>query len=185
VRTHHAHAHVLHTHAILCNGASTLDRPPGALAARVRESRQPVLVAIGVDAVANAVLAVGNARLFLEQNNLVRRGMDDWGFCAVFVRGGGLRVTLFSAAPGFGGRASCVVGCAILCAFHPRQAGNTGPLLTCGDLTWPGLHRLLLLPAPDSCPYSRMGWHGMHASCGRRTSERCQSLLWCIRRSAS
>lgn len=44
----------------------------GALAARVREQKQPVLTAIGVDAVSNAVLAIGNARLFLEQNNLVR-----------------------------------------------------------------------------------------------------------------
>lgn len=42
----------------------------GALAARVRENKSPYLTAIGVDAVTNAVLAVGNARLYLEDENL-------------------------------------------------------------------------------------------------------------------
>lgn len=42
----------------------------GALAARVREQKTVALVAIGVDAVANAVLAVGNVRLYLEQDQL-------------------------------------------------------------------------------------------------------------------
>lgn len=48
-------------------------RPPvvaGALAARVREGKQAALVSIGVDAVANAVLTIGNARLYLEENNM-------------------------------------------------------------------------------------------------------------------
>jgi stage V sporulation protein SpoVS len=40
----------------------------GALAARVREGSVPALSAIGVDAVANCVLAVGHARLYLEQD---------------------------------------------------------------------------------------------------------------------
>eukprot|EP00195_Chlamydomonas_chlamydogama_P001154 CAMPEP_0202920214 /NCGR_PEP_ID=MMETSP1392-20130828/76741_1 /ASSEMBLY_ACC=CAM_ASM_000868 /TAXON_ID=225041 /ORGANISM="Chlamydomonas chlamydogama, Strain SAG 11-48b" /LENGTH=227 /DNA_ID=CAMNT_0049613701 /DNA_START=265 /DNA_END=948 /DNA_ORIENTATION=+ len=42
----------------------------GAIAGRVREHKRVVLTAIGVDAVTNAVLASGNARLFLEQDNL-------------------------------------------------------------------------------------------------------------------
>jgi stage V sporulation protein SpoVS len=44
----------------------------GALAARVREGKRVSLVAIGVDAVSNAVLTIGNARLYLEENTLVR-----------------------------------------------------------------------------------------------------------------
>lgn len=41
----------------------------GAIAGKIRENLKISLVAIGVDAVTNAVLAVGNARLFLEQDN--------------------------------------------------------------------------------------------------------------------
>ncbi|MEW5308005.1 MAG: hypothetical protein WDW38_007322 [Sanguina aurantia] len=42
----------------------------GALAARVREGKNVSMTAIGVDAVSNAVLAIGNARLYLEQDHL-------------------------------------------------------------------------------------------------------------------
>ncbi|KAF5836609.1 stage V sporulation protein S-domain-containing protein [Dunaliella salina] len=42
----------------------------GALAARVREGKRVSLVSIGVDAVSNAVLTIGNARLYLEENTL-------------------------------------------------------------------------------------------------------------------
>mmetsp|Transcript_7481 Transcript_7481/g.22666 ORF Transcript_7481/g.22666 Transcript_7481/m.22666 type:complete len:220 (-) Transcript_7481:596-1255(-) len=42
----------------------------GAIAGRIRDGLTVSLVAIGVDAVTNAVLATGNARLFLEQDNL-------------------------------------------------------------------------------------------------------------------
>ncbi len=41
----------------------------GAIAGKIRENLKISLMAIGVDAVTNAVLAVGNARLFLEQDN--------------------------------------------------------------------------------------------------------------------
>ncbi len=41
----------------------------GAISGKVRENLKISLYAIGVDAVTNAVLAVGNARLFLEQDN--------------------------------------------------------------------------------------------------------------------
>eukprot|EP00983_Pelagomonas_calceolata_P081411 1155565-Pelagomonas_calceolata.AAC.2 len=41
-----------------------------ALAARVREGKRVSLVSIGVDAVSNAVLTIGNARLYLEENTL-------------------------------------------------------------------------------------------------------------------
>ncbi|KXZ50373.1 hypothetical protein GPECTOR_16g546 [Gonium pectorale] len=41
----------------------------GAISGKVREQLKISLQAIGVDAVTNAVLAVGNARLFLEQDN--------------------------------------------------------------------------------------------------------------------
>lgn len=37
----------------------------------MREGKQAALVSIGVDAVANAVLTIGNARLYLEENNMV------------------------------------------------------------------------------------------------------------------
>lgn len=42
----------------------------GAVSGRIREGAHVVLTAIGVDAVTNAVLAAGNARLFLEQDQL-------------------------------------------------------------------------------------------------------------------
>lgn len=42
----------------------------GALAARIREDKRACMTAIGVDAVANAVLAVGNTRLYLEDDHL-------------------------------------------------------------------------------------------------------------------
>lgn len=41
----------------------------GAIAGKVRENLRPIVQAIGVDAVTNAVLAIGNARLYLEQDN--------------------------------------------------------------------------------------------------------------------
>ncbi|KAG2498725.1 hypothetical protein HYH03_003465 [Edaphochlamys debaryana] len=41
----------------------------GAIAGKIREQLKISLLAIGVDAVTNAVLAIGNARLFLEQDN--------------------------------------------------------------------------------------------------------------------
>lgn len=43
----------------------------GALAARIREGKHAALISIGVDAVANAVLTIGNSRLYLEENNMV------------------------------------------------------------------------------------------------------------------
>ncbi|KAJ9522308.1 hypothetical protein QJQ45_008111 [Haematococcus lacustris] len=50
----------------------------GALAARIRDGANASLVAIGVDAVANAVLTIGNARLYLEQNNLDIRAAPEF-----------------------------------------------------------------------------------------------------------
>ncbi|KAL6752961.1 stage V sporulation protein S-domain-containing protein [Haematococcus lacustris] len=50
----------------------------GALAARVREGANVSLVAIGVDAVSNAVLTIGNTRLYLEQNNLDIRAAPEF-----------------------------------------------------------------------------------------------------------
>ncbi|KXZ52124.1 hypothetical protein GPECTOR_10g753 [Gonium pectorale] len=47
----------------------------GALAARIREQRSVCLTAIGIDAVSNAVLAIGNARLYLEQDRKDIRAM--------------------------------------------------------------------------------------------------------------
>ncbi len=37
---------------------------------QVREGKRTQIVAVGAEAVTNAVLAVGNARLFLEQNGM-------------------------------------------------------------------------------------------------------------------
>lgn len=42
----------------------------GAVAGRVREHGHVQIIAVGVDAVTNAVLAVGNARLFLEKDGM-------------------------------------------------------------------------------------------------------------------
>ncbi|MEW5297978.1 MAG: hypothetical protein WDW36_001147 [Sanguina aurantia] len=42
----------------------------GAIAGKVRENRKVSITAVGIDAVANMVLAVGNARIYLEENNL-------------------------------------------------------------------------------------------------------------------
>lgn len=42
----------------------------GAVAGRVRENNHVQIIAVGVDAVTNAVLAAGNARLFLEKDNM-------------------------------------------------------------------------------------------------------------------
>jgi stage V sporulation protein SpoVS len=50
----------------------------GALAARVREGKRVCLTSIGVDAVANAVLAIGNARLYLEADQLDIRATPEF-----------------------------------------------------------------------------------------------------------
>ncbi len=50
----------------------------GAIAARVREGKVPYLVGIGVDAVANAVLAIGRARLYLEPDGLDVRARPEF-----------------------------------------------------------------------------------------------------------
>lgn len=50
----------------------------GALANRVREGKKPSMVAIGLDAVSNAVLAIGNARLYLEQDGLDVRAVPEF-----------------------------------------------------------------------------------------------------------
>lgn len=50
----------------------------GAIAARVREQKAVCLTAMGVDAVAICVLAVGNARCYLEQDNLDIRVMPEF-----------------------------------------------------------------------------------------------------------
>jgi len=42
----------------------------GAIAGRVRDNNHVQIIAVGVDAVTNAVLAAGNARLFLEKDNM-------------------------------------------------------------------------------------------------------------------
>ncbi|KAG2429377.1 hypothetical protein HXX76_011142 [Chlamydomonas incerta] len=50
----------------------------GALAARIREEKSVCLTAIGIDAVSNAVLAIGNARLYLEQDRKDIRAMPSF-----------------------------------------------------------------------------------------------------------
>lgn len=42
----------------------------GAIAGKIREARKVVITAVGIDAVANMVLAVGNARIYLEENEI-------------------------------------------------------------------------------------------------------------------
>lgn len=42
----------------------------GAIAGKIREARKVVITAVGIDAVANMVLAVGNARIYLEENDI-------------------------------------------------------------------------------------------------------------------
>lgn len=60
------------------SGNSSPPTVAGALAARVREQKDVALTAIGVDAVSNAVLAIGNARLYLEQDNLDIRALPEF-----------------------------------------------------------------------------------------------------------
>lgn len=60
------------------SGNSSPPTVAGALAARVREQKEVALTAIGVDAVSNAVLAIGNARLYLEQDNLDIRALPEF-----------------------------------------------------------------------------------------------------------
>jgi stage V sporulation protein SpoVS len=55
---------------LLVKGNSQPSVVAGALAARVREQKTVCLTAIGVDAVTNAVLSVGNARLYLAEDGL-------------------------------------------------------------------------------------------------------------------
>lgn len=52
------------------SGHSNPQSVAGALAARIREGKTVSLSAIGVDAVANAVLAIGNARVYLEADKM-------------------------------------------------------------------------------------------------------------------
>ncbi|GIL54512.1 hypothetical protein Vafri_10042 [Volvox africanus] len=66
----------------------------GALAARVREQRSVCLAAIGIDAVSNAVLAIGNARLYLEQDRKDIRAMPS--FVQVHKNGRDLNAVKFS-----------------------------------------------------------------------------------------
>ncbi|EFJ53088.1 hypothetical protein VOLCADRAFT_127322 [Volvox carteri f. nagariensis] len=66
----------------------------GALAARVREQRAVCLTAIGIDAVSNAVLAIGNARLYLEQDRKDIRAMPS--FVQVHKNGRDLNAVKFS-----------------------------------------------------------------------------------------
>jgi stage V sporulation protein SpoVS len=47
-------------------GQSKIKPVAGAIAGRIRENKYVVATAVGVDAVTNAVLAAGNARLYLE-----------------------------------------------------------------------------------------------------------------------
>lgn len=51
-------------------GHSKITNIAGAIAGRVREDKHVVMTAIGVDAVTNAVLAAGNARVFLEKDSM-------------------------------------------------------------------------------------------------------------------
>lgn len=59
-------------------GHSKITPIAGAIAGKVRENLLTSLVAIGVDAVTNAVLAIGNARLYLEQDNCDLRVAPDF-----------------------------------------------------------------------------------------------------------
>jgi stage V sporulation protein SpoVS len=52
---------------------SKTSKPPivaGAIAARVRERANPLVNAIGEEAVCNAIMSIGRARLYLEDDNL-------------------------------------------------------------------------------------------------------------------
>ncbi|GAX73430.1 hypothetical protein CEUSTIGMA_g882.t1 [Chlamydomonas eustigma] len=51
-------------------GQSKIKPVAGAIAGRIRENTYVVATAVGVDAVSNAVLAAGNARLYLESEGL-------------------------------------------------------------------------------------------------------------------
>jgi len=51
-------------------GQSKIKPVAGAIAGRIRENKYVVATAVGVDAVTNAVLAAGNARLYLESEGL-------------------------------------------------------------------------------------------------------------------
>lgn len=63
--------HQIHDESELAVAAHSKITPvAGAIAGRVRESKNVVMTAIGVDAVTNAVLAAGNARVFLEKDSL-------------------------------------------------------------------------------------------------------------------
>lgn len=65
----------------------------GAIAARVREGKVPALSGIGVDAVANCVLAIGHARLYLEPDGLDVRARPE--FVHVFKNGSELNALKF------------------------------------------------------------------------------------------
>ena len=52
---------------------SKTSKPPivaGAIAARIRERSNPLVIAIGEEAVCNAVMAIGRTRLYLEEDKL-------------------------------------------------------------------------------------------------------------------
>lgn len=66
----------------------------GALAARIREQKTVCLTAIGIDAVANAVLSIGNARLYLEQDRKDIRAQPE--FVTVHKDGRDLNAVRFS-----------------------------------------------------------------------------------------
>uniref|UniRef100_A0A7S0UM43 Uncharacterized protein n=1 Tax=Polytomella parva TaxID=51329 RepID=A0A7S0UM43_9CHLO len=50
----------------------------GAICARIRDGKRVSITAIGIDAVANAVLAIGSSRVFLVENHLDVRAMPEF-----------------------------------------------------------------------------------------------------------
>lgn len=65
-------------HRMSVSAASVPNVVAGAIAARVRESQEMCLIGIGVDAVTNAVMAVGNSRLFLEKDKFDVRAYPEF-----------------------------------------------------------------------------------------------------------
>lgn len=60
------------------SGGGKIHALAGAIAGKVRDGKRVSTIAIGVDAVTNAVLAVGNARLYLEEDNMDIKVMPEF-----------------------------------------------------------------------------------------------------------
>jgi hypothetical protein len=137
------------------------------------------MVAIGADAVTNAVLAIGNARLFLEQNNMdIKVGQAGrWGVAAVWM------ACQWQQQP----MAACY--CLSVCAEAYLQHLCVLLYPACGQCMWPGStswwqwvqlcqgHISCVCSLSATYPTTRTLWVVIVCTGGARVCEDCEERI--------